>query len=186
MEAVLRVPEPLATAWSRILSGADLASVRDDLAAKGLIGLSPEAAVEAFRLRFDFANRIAPYAEKLRKIEPLALSIAPVIVGVQGNPRDAAILVRFPAVSGEELAPPPALPQLDPEAAGAIRRDLHALWDAGLDHGAALRGPSTWRRGQRTGRWVLEGWEALVPLDPAARAAREERLEEVLALWSGR
>jgi hypothetical protein len=178
MDTALRLPEPLATAWSKILSGVPLASVRQGLVDHGLLqGLSSEAAVQEVRLRFDFSNRIASYAEQLRKLEPLGLSIAPVVVGVHGDPRDAALLTRYPTVSGQTLRkmrdgplPMPA------EARDQLHQDLHKLWDAGLDHPWALRGYGYWLQGDRTGAVVLDGWEALRPLEPSERAEKEEAL----------
>lgn len=183
MTAPLRIPEPLATAWSKILSGSPLSSVREELARQGLLqGLAIEAAVEGTRLRFDFSSRITPYAELLRRLEPLQLSIAPEILSVKGDPRDAALLLQYRAVSGEPLRkmrdgalPAPA------EAIERVRRDLHALWGAGLDHRYALRGLTCWLQGERSGTIVLDSWDALGPLDASERDEKIASLDARLA-----
>ena len=130
-------------------------------------------------------NSLARLVTRLRELEPLKISAAPVVAATFAASETQVVVLRYWACVGESLtkldAPLDTIPR---EARVRFRDDLRRMAEAGYLHPFAHRGTQDWRRSDKTSTIVLVHWLALLPIaewdeDPQ-RAFRE--LDRMLRL----
>ena len=123
---------------------------------------------------------MAPVVQKLRGIENLKISAAPVVAATYSATKTHVIALRYWACPGEQRVAS-SNPATAPEPARRrFRDDIARLAGAGFMHQYMMRGVSYWRQGAKTGTLLLDDWTNLVPVEDAAQMV--QRLSTALKL----
>jgi len=131
---------------------------------------------EELQIQIGMRGRFARMIERLKQIEPLALSVAPVVAAVFSTDESDVLVLRYWAIPGEQRLPFDRDHQPTDAARHRFRDDLRKLADAGWMHAYALRGTLYWRVASKTETMVLEEWGVLTPI---------ENKDEILARLAG-
>ena len=118
-----------------------------------------------YQIRTGLMAHLIREEQALRRVEPLGLAIAPVVVQrVELAPAEGALVMHYLACATGKLQPVEG--PVSQKAREGFMNDMHALIDAGLTHSYAPRGRDHWLVASDTGSIVLTGWgSALRPLE---------------------
>jgi hypothetical protein len=120
---------------------------------------------EELQIQIGMRGRFARTIERLKQIEPLRLSVAPVVAAVFSADESDVLVLRYWAIPGEQRLAFDREHQPTDTARHRFRDDLTKLADAGWMHAYALRGTLYWRVTSKTGTMVLDDWQVLQPIE---------------------
>lgn len=123
---------------------------------------------EELQIRIGMRGQFAQMVERLKEIESLRLSPAPIVAGVFSTDEQDVLVVKYWACPGEQRLPFDSAPDPGDNAMRRFRDDLLKLADAGWMHAYATRGTLNWRVSSKTHLVVLEDWFVMKPIEDKA------------------
>jgi hypothetical protein len=120
------------------------------------------------QIRIGMRGQFTQMVERLRSIEAMRLSPAPIVAGEFSADESVVLVVKYWACPGEQRLPFDSAPDPGDAAMRRFRDDLLKLADAGWMHPYATRGTLSWRVSSTTGMVVLDNWFVMKPIEDKA------------------